>query len=55
MNLDCIEEEDGRWQVIDLDNSCKQISVADDVDGAWYKAASVLQFMINQARKELDA
>ncbi len=54
MKLDCIETDDGgKWQVIDLDALCKQISVSDDVEGAWYLACIKLEIMINEASEKL--
>lgn len=52
MKLDCTELGDG-WQIIDYDNSCKQLVIADDVEGAWYLAAMRLEKIINIATKAL--
>ncbi len=53
MKLDCIKTEAGEWQVIDYDNSCKQISISNDAEGAWYFAAMKLEIMINEASEKL--
>ena len=50
MKLDCNETEDGQWQIIDYDNSCKQICVGNDPNEAWYRAAKILESMINSAK-----
>lgn len=54
MNLDCTETDDGKWRIVDYDNYCKQIALADSVEEAWYDAAMILENRINEGLSLLE-
>ena len=47
MKLDCIEQTDGVWSIINYDNNKEFVSSV-NVDDAWYLAAMKMEKMINK-------